>query len=172
VSLWLLENLSHLFFRFMNLVSRHLVGFLGLGGQPVTNPPTCMGQHEQKTRTNLHVLRGIQTWTCDPSVQAAKTHILDRMATVNNIVYLHDENHLIIFWSYNFLCNCRMYFFLSGRIFLDFNAWRCMRMTDFIICTHPQISLGRWSQGEWSGQGMWYAWWESLKDKTTRKIKA
>jgi hypothetical protein len=40
-----------------------------------------------------------------------------------------------------------------------------------IICTHPQISLGRSSQGEWGGQGMWHAWerrerfwWESPKE--------
>lgn len=97
VSLWLLANLSHLFFRFMNLVFWHLVGFLGLGGQPITNPLPAWDSISKKTRTNLHVLKGIWTWTCDPSVWAAKTHILDRMATVNNIVYLHDENHLIIF---------------------------------------------------------------------------
>jgi hypothetical protein len=45
----------------------------------------------------------------------------------------------------------------------------------FIICTHPQISLGRSSQGEWRGQGMWHAlerrdkgtrfWWESPKER-------
>jgi hypothetical protein len=45
----------------------------------------------------------------------------------------------------------------------------------FIICTHPQISLGRSSQGERGGQGMWHAWergencarfwWESQKER-------
>jgi hypothetical protein len=45
---------------------------------------------------------------------------------------------------------------------------------NFIICTHPQISLGRSSQGEWGGQGMWHTWertekctrfwWESPKE--------
>jgi hypothetical protein len=29
-------------------------------------------------------------------------------------------------------------------------------MRNFIICTHPQISLGRSSQGK--RQGMWHAW--------------
>jgi hypothetical protein len=31
-------------------------------------------------------------------------------------------------------------------------------MRNFIICTHPQISLGRSSQGESGEQGMWHAW--------------
>jgi hypothetical protein len=45
----------------------------------------------------------------------------------------------------------------------------------FIICTHPQISLGKPSQGEWGGRGMWHAWerrekctkfwWESPKER-------
>jgi hypothetical protein len=48
-------------------------------------------------------------------------------------------------------------------------------MRNFIICSHPQISLGKSSQGEWGGRGMWYAWerrekctrfwWESPKDR-------
>jgi hypothetical protein len=29
---------------------------------------------------------------------------------------------------------------------------------NFIICTHPQISLGRSRQGKRDGQGMWHAW--------------
>jgi hypothetical protein len=46
---------------------------------------------------------------------------------------------------------------------------------NFIICTHPQISLGSSSQGECGGQGMWHAWerrenytefwWESQKER-------
>jgi hypothetical protein len=28
----------------------------------------------------------------------------------------------------------------------------------FIICTHPQISLGRLNQGEEGGRCMWHAW--------------
>jgi hypothetical protein len=42
----------------------------------------------------------------------------------------------------------------------------------FIICTHPQISLGRSSQGERGGRDVWHSWeriekcagfwWESL----------
>jgi hypothetical protein len=46
----------------------------------------------------------------------------------------------------------------------------------FIICTHPQISLGRSTQGERGGQGMCHAWerekcrptrfwWESPKER-------
>jgi hypothetical protein len=31
-------------------------------------------------------------------------------------------------------------------------------MERFVICTHPQISLGRLSEGEWGGRGMWHAW--------------
>jgi hypothetical protein len=31
-------------------------------------------------------------------------------------------------------------------------------MRSFIICSHPQISVGRSSQGEWGGQSMWHAW--------------
>jgi hypothetical protein len=48
-------------------------------------------------------------------------------------------------------------------------------MRSFIICTHPQISLSRSSQGEWSGRDMWHAWhrrgkckrfwWESQKER-------
>jgi hypothetical protein len=30
-------------------------------------------------------------------------------------------------------------------------------MRNFIMCTHPQISLGTLSQGEWGEQGMWHA---------------
>jgi hypothetical protein len=47
-------------------------------------------------------------------------------------------------------------------------------MRSFIVCTHPQISLGRSSQGELGGQDMWHAWerrgkctgfwWESQKE--------
>jgi hypothetical protein len=42
--------------------------------------------------------------------------------------------------------------------------WRKLR--SFIICTHPKISLGRSSQGECGGQGMWHAW--ERKEKCTR----
>jgi hypothetical protein len=31
-------------------------------------------------------------------------------------------------------------------------------MRNFIICTHPQTSLGKSSQGEWGGRGRWHAW--------------
>jgi hypothetical protein len=31
-------------------------------------------------------------------------------------------------------------------------------MWNFIICTHPKISLGKSSQGEWGGRRFW---WES-----------
>jgi hypothetical protein len=31
-------------------------------------------------------------------------------------------------------------------------------MWSFIICTHPQISLGRWYEWEWGGRVMWHAW--------------
>jgi hypothetical protein len=37
---------------------------------------------------------------------------------------------------------------------------------EFIICTHPQISLGRSSQGEWVGQVIWHAW--ERREKCTR----
>jgi hypothetical protein len=35
----------------------------------------------------------------------------------------------------------------------------------FIICTHPQISLGRSSEEGWGGQSMWHAW--ERKEKCT-----
>jgi hypothetical protein len=45
----------------------------------------------------------------------------------------------------------------------------------FINCTHPQISLGRSSQTDLSGRGIWHAckrrekckrfWWENLKER-------
>jgi hypothetical protein len=31
-------------------------------------------------------------------------------------------------------------------------------LLSFIFCTHSQMSLGRWSQWEWGGRGMWHAW--------------
>jgi hypothetical protein len=31
-------------------------------------------------------------------------------------------------------------------------------MRNFIICTHPQISLGKSNQGEWGRRDMWHAW--------------
>jgi hypothetical protein len=31
-------------------------------------------------------------------------------------------------------------------------------VTGFIIYTHPQISLGRLSQGECGGRDMWHSW--------------
>jgi hypothetical protein len=53
--------------------------------------------------------------------------------------------------------------------------WRKLHSEELHNCTHPQISLGRPSQDECSGQGMWYAWewrekhkrfwWESLKER-------
>jgi hypothetical protein len=49
------------------------------------------------------------------------------------------------------------------------------RMMSSIICTYPQISLGRSNQGERIGRGMWHArdrtekctrfWWESPKER-------
>jgi hypothetical protein len=36
--------------------------------------------------------------------------------------------------------------------------WRSCTMRNFIICSHPKISLARSSQGEWVGRGMWHAW--------------
>jgi hypothetical protein len=48
-------------------------------------------------------------------------------------------------------------------------------MRNFIICTHPQTSLGRSSQGVGGRQGMWHAWegreictrfwWKSPKER-------
>jgi hypothetical protein len=39
-------------------------------------------------------------------------------------------------------------------------------VSSFIICTHPQISLGKSSQGEWGGRDMWHAW--ERREKCTR----
>jgi hypothetical protein len=36
-------------------------------------------------------------------------------------------------------------------------------MRNFIICSHPQISLGGSSQGEWGGRGMWHTWYRREK---------
>jgi hypothetical protein len=39
--------------------------------------------------------------------------------------------------------------------------WRKLHSEELHICTRPQISLislGRSSQGEWGGRGMWHAW--------------
>jgi hypothetical protein len=43
--------------------------------------------------------------------------------------------------------------------------WRKCTMRNFIICTHPQISLGKSSQGECCGRGMWHAWGRREKCK-------
>jgi hypothetical protein len=44
--------------------------------------------------------------------------------------------------------------------------WRSCTVRSFKICAHPQISLGRSSQGEWGRQGMWHGWKkiESMQD--------
>jgi hypothetical protein len=47
---------------------QHLVGLPGLGGKPDPRPP------------DIHVLSGIQTHSS--SIQAAKIHALDRVATL------------------------------------------------------------------------------------------
>jgi hypothetical protein len=39
-------------------------------------------------------------------------------------------------------------------------------MRSIIICTHPQITLGKSSQGAWAGQGTWHAW--ESREKCTR----
>jgi hypothetical protein len=36
--------------------------------------------------------------------------------------------------------------------------WRKLHNKNFIICTHPQILLGRSNQGKLGGQGIWHAW--------------
>jgi hypothetical protein len=63
--------------------------------------------------------------------------------------------------------------FRSERDDVTENGGSCT-MRSFIICTHPQISLGRSGQGELGGQGMWHArerrectrfWWEIPKEK-------
>jgi hypothetical protein len=48
-------------------------------------------------------------------------------------------------------CNVmnKLFFSISEAVFLCRSSLRC---------THPQISLGRSSQGELGGQGMWHAW--------------
>jgi hypothetical protein len=56
---------------------------------------------------------------------------------------------------------------------------RKLHKGSFIICTHPQISLGRSNQGERGGWGMWHArerrenctrfWWESSKERNHLK---
>jgi hypothetical protein len=51
---------------------------------------------------------------------------------------------------------CLQFLGLRGMRWRE-NGGSCT-MRNFIICTHPQISLGRSSQGEWGGQGMWHAW--------------
>jgi hypothetical protein len=67
----------------------------------------------------------------------------------------------------------REYLDLRGMRWRE-NGGSCT-VRNFIICTHPQISLGKWSQGEWGGRGMWHAWerrekrtkfwWESPKER-------
>jgi hypothetical protein len=63
-------------------------------------------QH-RKTRANLHALSGIQTH--DPSIQAAKTHTLDHLAT-NQLEYVLVEimlrNGSLNFIFINFYCLC------------------------------------------------------------------
>jgi hypothetical protein len=48
---------------------------------------------------------------------------------------------------------------------LDENGRSCT-MRNFIICTHPQISLGKSSQGELGRRGMCHAW--ERREKCTR----
>jgi hypothetical protein len=79
----------------------------------------------------------------------------------------------------------------QNRVLKGISDLRGMRWRDnggscttrnFIICTHPQISLGRSSQGEWDGRGTWHAWerrekctrfwWKARRRETIRKTKA
>jgi hypothetical protein len=65
------------------------------------------------------------------------------------------------------------YLDLRGMIWQE-NRESCT-VRSFIICTRPQIPLGRSSHGEWGGWGMWHAWerrekctgfwWESPEEK-------
>jgi hypothetical protein len=36
-------------------------------------------------------------------------------------------------------------------------------MRSFIICTHPQISIGRSNKGERGGRDVWHAWERKIK---------
>jgi hypothetical protein len=51
--------------------------------------------------------------------------------------------------------SCEEYLNLRGMKWRE-NGGSCT-VRNFVICTHPQISLGKSSQGEWGGRGMWHA---------------
>jgi hypothetical protein len=58
---------------------RHLAGLLGWVISPSQGLFLHRTAQNRKTRTNIDGLDGIRT--CDPSIQAAKTHALDQSAT-------------------------------------------------------------------------------------------
>jgi hypothetical protein len=70
------------------------------------------------------------------------------------------------------------YFDPRGMMWRE-NGGSCT-VRNFIICTHPQILLGRSSQGEWGGRDMWNAWnrkesvqgfgGKARRKETTRKM--
>jgi hypothetical protein len=80
-------------------------------------------------------------------------------------MYKHGE--CVTLWGYIQQMKCVRHNLYLSR-YSNFNSWYAgMRwrenggsctMRNFIICTHPQIPLGKSSQGEWGGRGMWHAW--------------
>jgi hypothetical protein len=99
---------------------------------------------------------------------------------------LHSErpvtDHLSHGVVWNGSLSCGLTFMLCVCVYVracmhaHMHFWGSCTVRNFIICTHPQISLRISNQGEWGGRGMWHVawerrerctrfWWESPKER-------
>jgi hypothetical protein len=70
---------------FCMIVFRHTVGLLWTGDQPVSETPTCTGQHNVETQgTNIYAVSGIRT----AATKRPQTYASDRAATEVGILVL------------------------------------------------------------------------------------
>jgi hypothetical protein len=99
---------------------------------------------------------GIYEWNFKKREKKWEFRINQSLRTISIFRFLSIRLHRTGFWE--------EYLDLRGMRWRE-NGGSCT-MRSFIICTHPQISLGKSSQGEWGGRDMWHAW--ERREKCTR----